>query len=171
VLHPAKVGPGHGRTDGQPLRPRVLFLCTGNSCRSQIAEGWARALKGTLMETASAGTRPQGLNTLAVRVMAEAGVDISRQASKHVDDLRHQPFDYVITVCDAAHESCPVFPGATRVVHVPFDDPPRLAAAACSDDEALPHYRRVRDEIRAFVETLPAALQALASEKTNGAHQ
>jgi arsenate reductase len=139
----------------------VLFLCTGNSCRSQIAEGWARALKDQAMTAASAGTRPQGLNPLAVRVMAEAGVDISAQASKNIDDLRGQPFDYVITVCDAAHESCPVLPAATRLLHVGFDDPPRLAREAKSDEDALPHYRRVRDEIRAFIETLPDALPTL----------
>src|SRR6185295_18862502 len=104
-----------GAADNQVLRPRVLFLCTGNSCRSQIAEGWARALKGDVMTAASAGTRPQGLNPLAIRVMAEAGVDISGQASKHIEDLRGQPFDYVITVCDAAHESCPILPAATRL--------------------------------------------------------
>jgi arsenate reductase (thioredoxin) len=167
MLHPAQGRPGQGSARGV-LRPRVLFLCTGNSCRSQIAEGWARALKGNAMTAASAGTRPQGLNALAVRVMAEAGVDISRHTSKHVDDLRGQSFNYVITVCDAAHEACPVFPGATRVIHVGFDDPPRLAAAARSDDEALPHYRRIRDEIRAFVETLPGALPALASKMTQG---
>lgn len=112
------------------------------------------------MDANSAGTHPQGLNPLAVRVMAEAGVDISRHTSKHLSDFRAQSFDYVITVCDAAHEACPVFPAATRTVHIPFNDPPRLAAAATSDDEALPHYRRVRDQIRTFIETLPASLAA-----------
>lgn len=140
-------------------RFRVLFLCTGNSCRSQMAEGWARHLKGDVIEAHSAGTRPQGLNPLAVRVMAESGVDIATGASKHVDTLKTIPFDYVVTVCDSAHESCPIFPGKTRVVHVPFDDPPRLAKDAPTEDEALPHYRRVRDEIRAFVEKLPEALR------------
>lgn len=90
--------------------------------------------------------------------MAEAGVDIFDQRSKHIDELRGRMFDVVVTVCDSAHESCPVFPGATRIVHVGFDDPPRLAASAKSDDEALPHYRRVRDEIRQFIQTLPGAL-------------
>lgn len=91
--------------------------------------------------------------------MAESGVDIATGASKHVDTLKTIPFDYIITVCDSAHESCPIFPGKTRVVHVPFDDPPRLAKDAPTEDEALPHFRRVRDEIRAFVEKLPEALR------------
>jgi arsenite methyltransferase len=136
---------------------RVMFLCTGNSCRSQMAEGWARALKSKEIDAYSAGTSPHGLNPLAVRAMREAGVDISGHASKRPEDIG-VPFDVVVTVCDSAHESCPVFPGA-RVVHVGFDDPPRLAKGAANDDEAMPHYRRVRDEIRAFIERLPAALE------------
>ncbi len=138
----------------------ILFLCTGNSCRSQMAEGWARALKGDAIEPWSAGIETHGLNPSAVKVMAEAGVDISGHRSKHVDELRGIPFDYVVTVCDEAHESCPLFPGRTKVVHVGFDDPPRLAKTAKSEEEALGHYRRVRDEIRAFIETLPGALAA-----------
>ncbi len=140
-------------------RARVLFLCTGNSCRSQMAEGWARHLKGGIIEAHSAGIETHGLNPLAVRVMAEVGVDISHQRSKHVDEVKDLPFDYVVTVCDAAHESCPIFPGRVKVVHVGFDDPPRLARGAASEEEALGHYRRVRDEIKAFVETLPEALK------------
>jgi len=136
----------------------VLFLCTGNACRSQMAEGWARHLKGDRLEPYSAGVEVHGLNERAVRVMAEAGVDISGHRSKHVDELAHVAFDYVVTVCGHAHEVCPVFPGRTTVVHVGFDDPPRLAEGAASEDEALGHYRRVRDEIRAYVETLPEAL-------------
>jgi arsenate reductase len=139
-----------------PCRPRVLFLCTGNSCRSQMAEGWARALHGDRLEAHSAGTHPHGLNPLAVRAMAEVGVDIAGHASKRPEEIG-LPFDLVITVCDSAQESCPVFPGA-RVVHIGFDDPPRLAAGAASDEEAMPHYRRVRDEIRAAIETLPTRL-------------
>ena len=137
---------------------KVLFLCTGNSCRSQMAEGWARLLKGDVIEAYSAGVETHGLNPNAVRVMAEAGVDISKQSSQHIDQFRDVPLDYVITVCGHAHESCPVFPGPTQVKHVGFDDPPRLAKQAATEDEALGHYRRVRDEIRAFVETLPDAL-------------
>jgi arsenate reductase len=132
---------------------KVLFLCTGNSCRSQMAEGWARHLKGDRIEAYSAGIETHGLNPDAVRVMAEAGADISGQRSKHVSELHDVEFDYVVTVCDHAHESCPVFPGKAKVIHVGFDDPPRLAANAKTEEERLAPYRRVRDEIRAFIET------------------
>lgn len=137
---------------------KILFLCTGNSCRSQMAEGWARALKGNVIEAFSAGIETHGLNSRAVKVMAEAGVDISRQRSKLLDEFKDVAFDYVVTVCDHAHESCPLFQGKTKVVHVGFDDPPRLARMAKTEEEALAYYRRVRDEIRAFVETLPDSL-------------
>lgn len=149
---PAPVG---DRSRDEPLV--VLFLCTGNSCRSQMAEGFAKALKQGVVDAHSAGTNPHGLNPLAVRAMREAGVDISRHSSKTPSDLAHVSFDVVVTVCDSAHESCPTIPGA-RIVHVGFDDPPRLAKGAASDDEAMHHYRRVRDQIRAFVETLPDSL-------------
>lgn len=142
----------------EPLR--ILFLCTGNSCRSQMAEGWARTLKPGRIEAHSAGTRPQGLNPLAVRAMAEVGVDISAQQSKSVDSLGSTRFDFVVTVCDDAQEACPRFPGPTRVVHVAFDDPPRLARDARDAEDALRRYRRVRDEIRRFIESLPEALLA-----------
>ena len=137
---------------------RVLFLCTGNSCRSQMAEGWARHLKGDALEPWSAGIETHGLNPRAVAVMAEAGVDISRHRSTHVDELAGVDFDYVITVCSHAHESCPVFPGQAKVIHVGFDDPPTLARDAASEDDAMVPYRRVRDEIRDFVATLPEVL-------------
>lgn len=137
---------------------RILFLCTGNSCRSQMAEGWARALKGDAVEAHSAGIEIHGMNSRAVKVMAEAGVDISHHRSKNVSELMAVPFDYVVTVCGNAHETCPMFPGKARVVHVGFDDPPKLAQDAKTEEEALGHYRRVRDEIRAFVERLPEAL-------------
>lgn len=140
-------------------KPRILFLCTGNSCRSQMAEGWARALKSDVLEAWSAGVETHGLNPRAVQVMAEAGVDISGHRSEHVDDLLGVGFDVVVTVCDNARESCPVFPGRARVVHRGFDDPPRLAREAASEEEALGHYRRVRDEIRAFVAGLPESLE------------
>ena len=130
--------------------PRVLFLCTGNSCRSQMAEGWARALQKGRIEAHSAGTHPHGLNPLAVRAMAEAGVDISGHRSKRPEELGGN-FDVVVTVCGHADESCPAFPGA-RIVHVGFDDPPRLAAGAVSDDEAMPHYRRAGGEPGRVVE-------------------
>ena len=138
---------------------RVLFLCNGNSCRSQMAEGWARALKAGEIDAFSAGIETHGLNPLAVKAMAEAGVDISGQRSKTVAELAGGQFDYVVTVCSHANETCPVFPGKAKVVHVAFDDPPKLARGAKSDQEALAHYRRVRDEIKAFVLTLPEALE------------
>jgi arsenate reductase len=137
---------------------RILFLCTGNSCRSQMAEGWAKKLKGDVIEPYSAGIETHGLNPNAVKVMAEAGVDISSQRSKHLDEVKDINFDYVVTVCDNAHENCPIFPGKTRQVHAGFDDPPRLAKNAKTEDEALNVYRRVRDEIKDFVQTLPETL-------------
>jgi arsenate reductase len=140
-------------------RLRILFLCTGNSCRSQMAEGWTRHLKGNAIEPYSAGIEARGLDPRAVKVMAEAGVDISRQRSKHVDEVPDIPFDYVVTVCDQARESCPLFPGRTTVVHVGFEDPPRLAEKARTEEQALDCYRRIRDEIRAFVERLPESLR------------
>lgn len=138
----------------------ILFLCTGNSCRSQMAEGWARHLKGACIEAWSAGTQTHGLNPHAVAVMAEAGVDISHHHSKLLEELKQVPFDWVVTVCDAANESCPVFPGTVNRFHVSFDDPPKLAKTASNEQEALNHYRRVRDEIRAFVQGLPQNLTA-----------
>lgn len=139
---------------------KVLFLCTGNSCRSQMAEGWARHLKSDVIEPYSAGIATHGLNTDAVRVMAEEGVDISGHRSKHVEELRGIDFDYVVTVCGHAHENCPVFPGKAKVVHVAFDDPPRLAAEAKTEEERLAPYRRVRNEIREFVNSLPDSLMS-----------
>jgi arsenate reductase len=134
---------------------KILFLCTGNSCRSQMAEGFARALKGDVIEPYSAGVEVHGMNPLAVKVMAESGVDISKQRSKHVRDLMDIPFDFAITLCDQANQSCPIFPGNAKRVHVGFDDPPILAKNSKSEDEALSFYRRVRDEIKEFVEKLP----------------
>ncbi|MCF6291193.1 MAG: arsenate reductase ArsC [Desulfobacterales bacterium] len=141
------------------MKQTILFLCTGNSCRSQMAEGWVRKLKNNTLEAHSAGIEKQGLNPLAVKVMAEAGVDISAQRSKLIKELPGQTFDYVITVCDQANEACPLFPGNTEIIHHGFDDPPRLAATAGSKEEQLDHYRRVRDEIKRFVETLPGSLR------------
>jgi arsenate reductase len=146
-------------------KPKVLFLCTGNSCRSQMAEGWARHLKGDVMDPYSAGIETHGLNPRAVAAMAEAGVDISHHESTHVDELADVDFDYVVTVCSHAHESCPVFPGQAKVIHVGFDDPPALARDATTEEEAMAPYRRVRDEIRAFVDTLPQAFGDLEGRK------
>ncbi len=134
------------------MKPKVLFLCTGNSCRSQMAEGWARHLLADQIEPYSAGIEAHGMNSNAVRVMLELGVDISSQHSKVVDCLAEVPFDLVVTVCGHAAENCPTFLGKARIVHAGFDDPPQLAKTATTEEEALGHYRRVRDEIRQFVE-------------------
>lgn len=135
----------------------VLFLCTGNSCRSQIAEGWARSLKTDSIDAYSAGIEKHGLNPLAVKVMAEAGVDISKQQSNLIPELPIDRFDYVITLCGHANETCPYFPG--RVVHRGFDDPPKLAESAEDKVGELVHYQRVRDEIREYIQSLPASLE------------
>lgn len=132
---------------------KVLFLCTGNSCRSQMAEGWARALRPDL-EAFSAGVETHGLNPRAVQVMAEAGVDISGHRSQHIDEFVDVDLDLVVTVCDNARESCPVFPRNVQTIHRSFDDPPALAKGAESEEAALAPYRRVRDEIREFVRAL-----------------
>lgn len=136
----------------------ILFLCTGNSCRSQMAEGWTRALWKGRFQAWSAGLEARGLDPRAVAVMAESGVDISEQDSKRLEELADETFDLVVTVCSHADATCPVWPANTLKMHRPFDDPPRLAAGAESEEEALGHYRRVRDEIRAFVASLPDVL-------------
>jgi arsenate reductase len=140
-------------------KSKVLFLCTGNSCRSQMAEGWTRAMWGDRVEAYSAGIETHGLNPNAVRVMAEAGIDISGHKSERIDDFLDIGLDLVVTVCGHAHETCPIFPGATKLVHVGFDDPPKLAESAKTDEEKLDCYRRVRDEIKTFIETLPNLLE------------
>ncbi len=140
---------------------KLLFLCTGNSCRSQMAEGWTRHLRGDLIEVYSAGIEAHGLNPSAVKVMAEAGVDISGQESRLLADFSGMNFDYVVTVCAHAHESCPLFPGNAKVVHVGFDDPPMLARGIDDDDERLACYRRVMNEIRVFTEKLPNILDTI----------
>ena len=137
----------------------VLFLCTGNSCRSQMAEGWAKALGEDRIEAYSAGIEKHGLNPNAVKVMTEAGVDISGHVSKTLEELEGVHFDHVVTVCGHANECCPVFPGETKIVHYSFDDPPKLAAEAKDEEEALSHYRRVRDEIRAFIKGYAGEMQ------------
>ncbi|MFZ5586843.1 MAG: arsenate reductase ArsC [Thermodesulfobacteriota bacterium] len=144
-----------------PIRKlKILFLCTGNSCRSQMAEGWAKALKPDLVQAYSAGVEPKAVDPRAVRAMAEAGVDISGQWAKDVAELGDIQFDWVVTLCDHARESCPLFPGRVQRLHMGFADPPFLAQDAGSEEEAMDHYRRVRDEIKAFVAGLPASLQA-----------
>lgn len=139
----------------------VLFLCTGNSCRSQMAEGWARHLLSDVCVAYSAGIEAHGLNPMAVRVMAEAGVDITTQLSQTIDALPKVAWDLVITVCDNARERCPYMPGAALTVHRSFEDPPALARGL-SEDEALDVYRRVRDEIREFVAALPKYFDPIA---------
>lgn len=146
---------------GSGKKIKILFLCTGNSCRSQMAEGWARHLWPEEIEAYSAGLRPHGLDPFAVEAMQEAGVDISDQRSKHVEEVIETPFDIVITVCSDADENCPVFPGKAKVIHAGFDDPPRLARDAKTAEEKIGHYRRGRDEIRYFVSKLPGLIKDL----------
>ncbi len=126
------------------MKRRALFLCTGNSARSQMAEGWLRHLAGDRFEVLSAGTHPVGLNPKAVAAMGEIGIDISQHRSKSLEEFLGQPFDYVITVCDSAKEACPIFPGAAQALHYSFTDP---AAAPGSMEEQMAVFRRVRDEI------------------------
>lgn len=139
-------------------RLKILFLCTGNSCRSQMAEGWANHLKPDIIAAYSAGIETHGLNENAVNVMAEAGVDISDHRSKNVDELKDVEFDYVVTVCGHASEHCPVFMGNAKVIHVGFEDPPKLAESVQSPEDKLNCYRRIRDQIREFVEKMPDSL-------------
>ena len=130
-------------------RPRVLFLCTANSARSQMAEGLLRALAGDRFEVVSAGVEPGSLHPLAVKAMAEAGIDISTQMAKSVDRFLGQEFDYVITVCDAAAERCPVFPGRARRLHWSIEDP---ANATGTEEQRIRAFRAARDTLRAHIE-------------------
>jgi arsenate reductase (thioredoxin) len=134
----------------------VLFVCTGNSCRSQMAEGWTTHLKGEVIEAFSAGVFPTPVSKRAIQVMKEAGVDISGHKPKHVDDLAGIEFDYVVTLCDNAAMECPVFKGRTKVIHRPFSDPGYMIG---SEEAILDAHRRSRDQIRAFIETLPEGLE------------
>lgn len=137
---------------------KVLFLCTGNSCRSQMAEGWTRFLKGDQIDPYSAGIETHGLNQKAVQVMKEVGVDISNHNSKNVLDMLSIPFDYVITVCDNAKESCPLFPGKTNLIHVGFKDPATLEKLEETEENKLNCYRKIRDEIKELILKLPELL-------------
>ena len=132
------------------MKKNVLFLCTGNSCRSQMAEGWGKALKSEKFNFFSAGTKKHGLNPRAVQVMKEAGVDISAHSSNTTDELGEIEMDFVFTVCSDAHENCPYFPGG-KIVHVGFDDPPRMTRDMSDEEEVITVYRRVRDEIKEMV--------------------
>lgn len=133
-------------------KPRVLVLCTGNSCRSQMGEGWLRHDLGERLEAVSAGTSPSFVHPRAIQVMAEVGVDLSSHSSKSAESLRGTAFDLVVTVCDSAREACPVFPGARKTIHHAFEDPARAGAG----DDALPAFRRVRDEVRSVLVPLVA---------------
>ena len=139
-------------------KQNLLFLCTGNSCRSQMAEGWGKHLISSRFNVYSAGIEKHGLNPNAVKVMAEQGIDISSHYSKTLDDLKDVHFDVVVTVCGHADETCPVFSGNTRKIHYGFDDPPKLAANAKTEKEALVHYRRVCLEIKSFVENMESCV-------------
>ncbi len=138
---------------------RILFLCEGNSCRSQMAEGFARSISGSFIEAHSAGYEARGLDPRAVAVMREGGIDISKQSSKTLEVLGHIKFDYVVTVCGEADESCPVFPGQAKVIHRGFDDPSKLAMNACNEKDIMDCYRRVRDEIMIYISELSESLR------------
>jgi len=152
------------REDNMKDKIKVLFLCTGNSCRSQIAEGWARHLKGDIIDAYSAGISPGQLNTKAIAAMAEAGVDISGQRPKHIDELHRIDFDYVVTLCNNARQQCPVFSGKAKLVHKAFDDPSFMAG---SEEDIMLAFQRLRDDIRAFIETLPESIEGKNSELVN----
>lgn len=138
---------------------KILFLCTGNSCRSQMAEGFVRALKSDQIEAYSAGVNPEKIDPRAIKAMAEIGIDISYQKPKSVEGFIDDEFDYVITLCDELAENCPVFLGkAKKRVHYSFADPPILAKNARSEEEAMSYYRKVRDEIKEFVMGIPSNL-------------
>jgi arsenate reductase len=141
-------------------KKRILILCTGNSARSQMAEGLLRHDAGDRFEVFSAGTRPSRLRPEAIAVMRELGIDISGQRSKGVDEFAGHPFDYVVTVCDNARESCPIFPGGTPTIHHSFEDP---AAIEGSDEQRLAAFRQVRDEIRIWLHGLADHNQTLKS--------
>jgi len=134
----------------------ILFLCTGNACRSQIAEGWARHLKSDTINAYSAGVSPIGVSSKAIRTMAEVGVDISSHTSKHLNELKGIDFDYVITLCDNAAQNCPVFPGHAKVIHKPFKDP---YFASGTEEQVMSQFAQVRDQIRDFVKCIPENLE------------
>jgi arsenate reductase len=141
---------------------KILYLCTGNSCRSQMAEGWTRHLKSNQIEAFSAGIETHGLNPHMIEVMDEAGVDVSNQKSENIRDFAEHDLDVVITVCGHAHETCPVFPANCKVVHTGFADPPKmakeLAKKGATEEEQLDCYRSVRDKIKKYILTLPESL-------------
>jgi arsenate reductase len=135
------------------MKERVLILCTGNSARSQMAEGLLRHHAADRFEVESAGTKPGHVRPEAIAVMKELGIDISSHRSKHVDEFQGQSFDYVLTVCNNAKESCPIFPGHSKRIHRAFDDP---AAHYGTEGERLAVFRRVRNELRDYLKTFPS---------------
>lgn len=139
------------------MKKNILFLCTGNSCRSQMAEGFTKKYWEHEFEVYSAGTKKHGMNERAMKVMKEAGIDISSHYSKTVEELPKVNFDYIVTVCDHAHENCPYFPGG-KIVHVGIQDPPALTKEMTNEGEILAVYRRVRDEIEVFIKDMKAKL-------------
>lgn len=141
---------------------KVLFLCTGNSCRSQIAEGWAKYLKGDIMDVYSAGIAPGSLNQMAVKVMTEAGVDISAQRPKHVEELKDIDFDYVVTVCDNARENCPIFPHKTRYFHKTFEDPTFTTG---TKQQIKTAFVKLRDRMKEFIAKMPEVLEKGSTEQ------
>ena len=143
--------------DTKKEKLNVLFLCTGNSCRSQMAEGWARHLKSDCIEAFSAGVAPHGINERAIKIMAEAGVDISSHTSSHLDEYSMLDFDYVITVCDNAKEQCPLYPKKTKMVHHQFEDPSFVIG---TEEQITAEFRRVRDQIRDFIAAMPENLES-----------
>ena len=142
----------HGTKD----KVKVLFLCTGNSCRSQMAEGWANHLKGDVIDTYSAGVCPSAVNPRTIKVMAEVGVDISAHTCKHVDELLAIDFDYVVTLCDRARQQCPIFNNKAKLIHKAFEDPTLVVG---DEKEVLAGFRKTRDDIRKFVEKMPEILE------------
>ena len=133
---------------GNTKKLKILFLCTGNSCRSQMAEGFTRQLKKDEIDSRSAGIEPKGIDPRAVKAMAEVGINILSQSSTSIDEIKDVEFDYVITLCDNAHKTCPAFPAKTSVIHVGFEDPPRLSKNARDEEEAMQHYRRIRGQMK-----------------------
>lgn len=148
-------------------RTRILYLCTGNSARSQMAEAWTNQLKGDSFDASSAGVEVHGINPLTIEVMREAGVDMSTHRSKHAKEFldAKKEFDYVVTLCDEARASCPFYPGKLKIVHRGFKDP---AQTTGSREDKLAVFRRVRDEIRRFVEQLPESLEKPEGEDSSG---
>jgi arsenate reductase len=139
-------------------KKKILFLCTGNSCRSQMAEAWTKNLKGNAFEAYSAGIAPKTVDPLAIEAMSEVGIDISSNLSKDISEIGESDFDYVVTVCDNANENCPFYPAKTKRIHKSFEDPPKSAESLRTKEEKMGIYRRVRDEIRDFIEGFPESL-------------